>query len=414
MARELTMQVVRLQDLIGRELTVRDLVSGYQRDEQTNRVVGLDGKLDIRPAYQREFVYNERQSEAVIQTVYRGFPLNTMYWVENVDPETGETTYEVLDGQQRSISICDYIVGQDGKGNGFSVIFEGNNLPKTFATLQEDEKNLILDYPLEVYVCRGTDSEKLRWFYVINTVGVKLTTQELRNSTYHGPFVEAAKAIFSKESGRGIILAEHADGLPGGKSQKLLADSGDHAWLRQGYLETALSWVANRDGISIEEYMSRHKNDKDASDLWQYFVHVITWVHSTFKVYRPQMKGLPWGAWYERYNDTNANVPIRGMSSDDIEQWIQRLLTDDEVQSTRGIYEYLLDGDGKHLSLRAFDERTAMKVYEAQQHLCPVCVQEGKYDPYSFDEMQADHIMPWSKGGKTEDSNCNQEKGNRW
>lgn len=70
------------------QIKVRDLIEDYE-DDQEDGVVGYGGRLDIRPPYQREFVYKDHQQKAVIDTVLRGLPLNTMYWVKKADPVTG-------------------------------------------------------------------------------------------------------------------------------------------------------------------------------------------------------------------------------------------------------------------------------------------------------------------------------------
>ena len=167
-----------------KKVTVRDLVEEYH-DDGEGGVCGYGGKLDIRPPFQREFVYKDKQRDAVIETINQGFPLNVMYWAVREDG-----TYEVIDGQQRTISIAQYVEGDyslDGLG---------------FFNLQDDEQERILDYALQVYVCEGTASEKLAWFRIINIAGERLTNQELRNAVYAGPWVSDAKRHFSRKGER--------------------------------------------------------------------------------------------------------------------------------------------------------------------------------------------------------------------
>lgn len=87
-----------------KEISVRDLTNCYQ-DNEENGVVGFGGKLDIRPPYQREFVYDPKERDAVINTLQKNFPLNVMYWAVREDGN-----FEVIDGQQRTISICRYVI----------------------------------------------------------------------------------------------------------------------------------------------------------------------------------------------------------------------------------------------------------------------------------------------------------------
>lgn len=135
------------------EIPVRDVADSY-RDSAENGVVGYGGKLNIRPAFQREFIYKEKQRDEVIHTIQKGFPLNVMYWVDN-----GNGSYELLDGQQRTISICQYVAGD----------FSLDHM--RFDNLTATEREQILDYPLMVYICQGTDKEKLDWFKIINIAG---------------------------------------------------------------------------------------------------------------------------------------------------------------------------------------------------------------------------------------------------
>lgn len=209
------------------KLKVRDLIQGYNEDDATNRVVAWGGKLDVRPEYQREFVYDDDKRNAVINTVLNSFPLNIMYFVDRQDG-----TYEVLDGQQRIISICRYA------GNGFSVRipnasgkFDTVNFPNLF---QQNRDNF-LNYELTVYVCQGTDREKLDWFQVINIAGAVLTKQEIRNALYHGSWLTDAKSAFSRRN-----CAAHRNY---GKYMK-----GDY--IRQDYLETVFSWKAAAEGFT--------------------------------------------------------------------------------------------------------------------------------------------------------------------
>ena len=342
-----------------KKVTVKELTEGY-KDSDEEGVVGYSGMLDIRPAFQREFVYNDKQRNAVIDTVLRGFPLNTMYWSKN-----GDDRYELLDGQQRTLSICQYVNGDFSVDNRY------------FSTHTEDIQDKILGYELMVYVCEGTESEKLEWFRIINIAGEKLTDQELRNATYTGPWLSDAKLHFSKTGCAAYGLAsDYIKGSP----------------IRQDYLETALKWISNG---QIEEYMAKHQHDKNADELWFYFKDVIEWVGRYFPVKRGKlMKGQPWGDFYNKYKDTP-------LDKDELEAEIQKLIDDEEVGDQKGIYPYVLTREEKHLNLRQFDGKIAQRKYEEQKGVCPICKGEFK-----IEEMEADHIIPWHKGGKTTYENC--------
>ncbi len=344
------------------KVTVGEVAEGYINDEEEG-VTGYNDRLNIRPKYQREFVYKEAQRDEVIRTVMKGLPLNVMYWCK-----TDSGDFEVLDGQQRTISLCEYIDGS------FSVD------DKYFYNLPADKKNAILNYPLFVYVCEGAASEKLEWFKIINIAGEELTDQELRNAVYSGSWTSDAKRYFSKTGCAAAALA--GDYLKGSS-------------IRQEYLETAISWIANKEGISIEEYMAQHQNDKTAVQLWNYFRSVIDWVQAIFPKKRPEMKGIQWGLLY------NLHGARTDLNATELEDKIQKLMGDEDVTKKSGIYEYLLTGDERKLSIRAFDRRTMLAAYEKQLHKCIYC---GK--TFEFNEMHGDHILAWSKGGTTTPDNC--------
>lgn len=346
------------------KITIRDLYEGYEDDSnQEGPIVGYGGKLNIRPAYQREFIYGEKERNEVIRTVRRNFPLNTMYWVL-----TDEGNYELMDGQQRTISICQYVNGE------FSIDWDGQ--PRGFNNLTPDEREQILNYELSIYVCEGTDKERLDWFQIINIAGKPLTAQELRNAIYTGTWLADAKRWFSKRGGPAVAVGE-----------KYINAKVE----RQEYLEIALRWINNG---QIDEYMAQHQHDENAAVLWQYYQEVIAWINRIFPTYRKIMKGIEWGKLYNEHKDDPLNAS-------DLEKRVVELIEDDEVESKKGIYEYLLTGDERTLSLRAFDEKIKVMKYEAQKGICPVC---NKH--YEIDEMEADHIKPWSNSGKTVYDNC--------
>lgn len=354
-----------------KKVTIRELSKGYLNDAEEG-VRGYDEQLDIRPQYQREFVYKDKQRDEVVRTVMKGLPLNVMYWVDRGEKflleNPGEPRYEVMDGQQRTISICEYVDGS------FSVD------DKYFDNLPKDIQDKILDYKLFIYVCNGTDSEKLDWFRIINIAGEQLTDQELRNAVYAGPFVADAKRYFSKTGCAASTLGE-----------PYLRGSS----IRQDYLETAISWLAAKEGMTIEEFMARHQYDSKAIGLWNYFRNVIEWVQAIFPVKRKEMKGLPWGLFY------NQNSQRTDLDDKTLEAKISELMADEDVTRKSGVYEYVLTGNEKALSIRTFSERDKRAAYERQKGICPIC---GKKFP--FEKMHADHIIPWSKGGHTTPDNC--------
>ncbi|WP_278565821.1 HNH endonuclease family protein [Prevotella melaninogenica] len=367
------------------EVTVGDIARGYINNEEQG-VRGYGGQLDIRPPYQREFIYNENEQQAVISTVLKGYPLNVMYWVRR--SEDAECPYEVMDGQQRTVSLCEYV---DGK---FAYDF------KNFFNQPADIQKLILDYPLTIYLCEGEPSEKLEWFKTINIAGKPLNEQEINNAVYAGPFVTDAKRHFSKSNCGAYRLGKDlVNGTP----------------IRQEFLKKALEWMAEhetREGKpqSVVGYMAEHQHDPNANNLWTYFQNVLNWTITNFdlKKFKKIMKGLNWALYYDKYHSTTLDTA-------DLASRISKLILDSDVQKQMGIIPYVLTGDERHLDLRSFPEDIKLAVWEKQHHICLSCQKE-----FDYEFMEGDHITPWREGGRTVIENCqmlcrecNRRKGGR-
>ncbi|MCL1988980.1 MAG: DUF262 domain-containing protein, partial [Firmicutes bacterium] len=212
-----------------RKITIAEVVEGYNNSAEEG-VFAYGGKLNVRPPYQREYIYTEKDRDAVIDSILRGLPLSTIHWAKNDDG-----TLEVLDGQQRTISFCEYV------NENFGVMVDGHYMQ--FSNLTKTDQDTILNHKLSIYICEGNDKEKLDWFRIINIAGIKLTEQELRNAVYTGAWLAHAKTMFSKSNGAAVLLG---DNYVNGSA------------IRQEVLETALKWISKN---NIESYMSAHQHD---------------------------------------------------------------------------------------------------------------------------------------------------------
>lgn len=353
------------------EVTVGEITNGYVNNDELG-VRGYGGLLDIRPPYQREFIYNEKEQKAVITTVLHEYPLNVMYWVKRSDD--AECPYEVMDGQQRTLSLCEYVAGK------FSYDF------KNFFNQPKDIQDRILNYKLTVYVCEGKASEKLEWFKTINIAGKPLNDQEISNAIYAGPFVSDAKRHFSKSNCGAYRLGKDlVNGTP----------------IRQDFLKKALEWMADHETRNGHRqtaigYMADHQHDPNANNLWTYFQTVLNWAITNFdmKKFKKIMRGLDWAWLYDKYGSETLDTAALGIR-------ISELMRDSEVQRQTGIIPYVLTGDEHHLDLRSFPEDIKLAVWEQQHHICPLCGKE-----YDFEFMEGDHITPWRDGGRTVIENC--------
>ncbi len=168
-------------------------------------------------------------------------------------------------------------------------------------------------------------------------------------------------------------------------------------WNRQEGLETVVSWISNG---KIESYMNIHQHDINDNELWLYYQSVISWIKLLFPNYRREMKSVNWGFLYNNYSKNQYDADV-------FEKRIYELMMDSEVENKKGIYTYIFDGNEKYLNLRVFDDNIKRSVYERQCGICPMCAGTiNKNKKWDFEEMEGDHNIPWSRGGKTTEENC--------
>ena len=379
------------------DITVKDICEGFVYNELEGKgLFGLNGKLTIQPEYQRNYIYADGMKDvAVIDSVLKGYPLGLIYFNQVGD------RYEVLDGQQRITSLGRFVTHK-------LAIKDKSGMEQYIDGLNAEDREKVLNTRLLIYVCEGTESEIKDWFQTINIVGVALNNQEKLNAIYSGPFVTALKEEFSNSQNANIQ-----------KWSAYVSGSAN----RQDYLERALQWVSQG---NVEAYMSLHRQDKDITPVKTYFNSVIDWVSSVFSDVLPQMRGLEWGRLYELYHKTPYGM-------DAVSQRVHELMGDPFVTNQKGIFEYILGGeqDASLLNIRVFDKATINRVYTQQTQTakekgvsnCPDCALQGGNNGtriYKLNEMEADHVTAWSKGGATSIENCqmlckthNRAKGNR-
>lgn len=385
-----------METTLKTDWTVKDITEGFvYNDYEGKGLYGLNGKLVIQPEYQRNYIYADGNKDvAVIDSLLKGYPLGLIYFNKAGD------LLEVLDGQQRITSFGRYVKGR------FPILDE-NGVQQYFTALSGDLQKKILDAKLTIYICEGEESEIKQWFKTINISGVPLNEQELLNAIYSGEFVTRAKEIFSNSQNSNV--------------QKWSAYVSGNV-IRQDFLKTALEWVSKG---NIDKYMSRHRHDDNITELETYFTTVIDWISNLFEDVEPEMRGLNWGELYEKYHKNS-------YSPKEISEKVRQLQGDFFVKNKKGIYEYILSGESfeykKLLNIRIFEEPVKKSQYKIQtdeaieNHTsnCPLCAIGNSTKIWNYNEMDADHITAWSKGGSTTTDNCqmlcithNRAKGNK-
>lgn len=389
-----------MKTILKTDITIKEICDGFAYNELEGKgLFGLSGKLTIQPEYQRNYIYASdggKKEAAVVESVLKEYPIGLIYL-----NKVSEDKFEVLDGQQRITSLGRFITGK------FAIIDE-NGMPQNFSGMAKDKQIRILETKLLIYECEGTESQIKEWFKTINIAGVPLNNQELLNAVYSGPFVTLGKAEFSNSQNANIQ-----------KWSAYVSGSAN----RQEFLERALDWVSKNE---IGDYMSRHRYDDNITELITYFNAVIDWVSSVFSDVESEMRGQEWGRLYEKYHK-------QAYDAAKISAEVQKLYGDPYVKSRRGIFEYILGGsvDMKLLDVRVFDEATKKSVFTTQTETakvkgisncshCAIGHDVNKSKIWELDEMDADHVEAWSKGGATSIKNCemlckthNRAKGNR-
>mgnify|MGYP001209411017 CR=1 FL=1 len=389
-----------METTLQTNITVKDICEGFVYNELEGKgLFGLSGKLTIQPEYQRNYIYASdggKKEMAVVESVLKGYPIGLIYF-----NKVSDTNLEVLDGQQRITSLGRFITGK------FAIKDDDGN-EQYFSGMAKDKKIRILETKLTIYECNGTESEIKEWFKTINIAGVPLNDQEFLNAIYSGPFVTLGKAEFSNSQNANIQ-----------KWSAYIKGSAN----RQDFFEQALDWVSKG---NISDYMSRHRKDKNIKELKTYFNSVIDWVSTVFTDVENEMRGIEWGRLYEEYHKKAYN-PTK------VSAEVKKLYADPYVKSKKGIFEYILGGstDTKLLDVRIFDDATKNSVYASQtkkaeaknESNCPLCSighDANKNKIWKLNEMDADHVTAWIKGGATSEKNCqmlckthNRAKGNR-
>ena len=391
--------------------TIREIVTGFTYDENENKGLhGLSGRLVIQPAYQRNYLYGDgKRDAAVVESVLKGYPLGLIYF-NVVDAATGpgagtQKMLEILDGQQRVTSLGRYY-------NGLFSVEDPYGNKRNFMSLSPDMQQKFLDTELLIFECEGTEDKINEWFKTINIAGIPLNDQELRNAVYSGPFVSAAKAVYSNsQNSNQSKWSNFIRGVPN----------------RQEVLEVVLGWVAAKNNQSIDDYMLAHRHDTDCRELENYVDTVINWASTVFPMVNASMRGLPWDQYYREYHQT-------GYDPDATMRRAQELLTDSAVNNKRGVFEYILGGekDKQKLDVRIFPAKMKERVYHRQtkaaeaagESNCRMCVEDvndaNAKRMYTLKEMEADHVTAWTRGGATDEANCdmlcrkhNRSKGNK-
>ena len=393
--------------------TLGEIAKGYSDKSEDNvgGVTTMDGYINIRPKYQRAFIVekDKKWRSRLIDSVLNGRPIGNFYFAAK---DNGY--YEVLDGQQRLMTLCAVI----SNGNEGTISYEdekdGRIKEGAFNNLPPKWQKKIKDYKLKVYLCYGEEEGMLNWFTTINQPHSELTKQEIRNAVYCGTFVEDAKRLFSKTKANSAPTSEFQD-----HDSPYYFDKFSHSLKleRQDFLERVIDWVSrpmseynprkkNETGDEKEErinnYMSIHRNDANADSLAIGYKKIVDWAYRTFDediIKQKGVRGCDWGELYALFGHKTFDL-------EKINREMDELLDNNSIARTQNVAKYVLAGKQtndedeniryKLLNVKGLTERERNKLYKMQGGIDPI---DGRH--YDIKDMQAHHIVPIYAGGET-------------
>lgn len=393
--------------------TLGEIAKGYSDKSEDNvgGVTTMDGYINIRPKYQRAFIVekDKKWRSRLIDSVLNGRPIGNFYFAAK---DNGY--YEVLDGQQRLMTLCAVI--SNGNEGTISYVDEKDGRIKegAFNNLPPKWQKKIKDYKLKVYLCYGEEEGMLNWFTTINQPHSELTKQEIRNAVYCGTFVEDAKRLFSKTKANSAPTSEFQD-----HDSPYYFDKFSHSLKleRQDFLERVIDWVSrpmseynprkkNETGDEKEErinnYMSIHRNDANADSLVIGYKKIVDWAYRTFDediIKQKGVRGCDWGELYALFGHKTFDL-------EKINREMDELLDNNSIARTQNVAKYVLAGKQtndedeniryKLLNVKGLTERERNKLYKMQGGIDPI---DGRH--YDIKDMQAHHIVPIYAGGET-------------
>lgn len=363
---------------------IKDLIEDF-KDSKNSSPTAFGGKLEVRPHYQRLFVYKPKMQAEVINSIRNGTPLGPMIYHEH-----GDGTYSLFDGQQRSLSILYFCHDK------FPIFLKdeyGNKKRYIFSDLKEERTDIyykILNYELDIRTVSGKEGDIVHMFNVINRQGEQLSSQEKRNIFY--------------SSGGWLPDAQHAFCTEGCDGYDISKNFISCRINRQDLLEIALTWISHYQNMKIEDYMDLHHRDADADELWFFFENVCDWVNKHFSKWFGK---LPNGALSlnHRWGDLYKIAMTNGMWKEGkaLDDEINNYLTNTKVGEFKesGLIPYLITGEIKHLKAKPFSSDIKKRVYHRQNGICPCCSQHHEYA-----NMDGHHIEAQLLGGATTEENC--------
>jgi hypothetical protein len=378
------------------------------------------GQLDLQPKFQREYVWNTKPElpSRLIESLLLEIPIPPIYF-----GKVAEGRLEVIDGQQRLTTLVDFVSNQFAlrKLRSMASLNE-----KRFKDLTKQQQEKILDTPIRSIVIDAAGNTELRYevFERLNRGSMILNEQELRNCLYRGPFND--------------LLAElEMD------SYWRKAKGGSSPEGRFKERETILRFFAFADRISqyagslkqfLNEYMARYA-PREQNELKVHaglFRQTMQNVYAVFgeksaRLYDVNLRTNR-GNWETKFSVTALDIQASALmnrpavkvqkAAEQIrELFLFTLLTDNEMKdaiSKRTAssaqtrirwtkFRQLIDPiiDGTVIEPRFFEYEFRKQLFE-ESDLCRLC----KNQIHTFEDCTVDHIVPYSKGGKTIQENA--------
>jgi len=196
----------------------RKLVSFDSYDLSVRQLLDMveSGDIFVPPEYQRQFIWDPTRQSALIESVFLGIPVPSLFMATNPD-----STWEVVDGVQRLGTLSHFVASSkllEKISRDTPLTIEGLEKLTTLngLTFEDFPKSLQLRFftrPVRVTVLNDKSDLSVRFdlFERLNTGGVLLTAQEIRNCVYRGPFNDAIKEISAYPAFRAVVKIKDGD-----------------------------------------------------------------------------------------------------------------------------------------------------------------------------------------------------------
>ena len=386
-----------------------------------------DGDLDLQPEYQRKYVATPKIASKLIESVIMDVPIPVIYLAEEQDG-----TYSVIDGQQRLTSFLSFINGKYPSGDTFKLtglkVYKELNR-KTFSDLEKEHQNKIRKTTLHTIVIKKESNEDVKFeiFERLNTGSIKLNEDEIRNTVYRGNYIKLLAELEESETFHNVVQKDNYKKrmIYRGMILRFFAISEKSYLNYQPSMKQFCNKELRDNRFLTDEKTKEYRNRfNDCIDLVK-----VVFGETAFRRYIPTDKEREQGNWTTtRINMALYDIQMCGFvnySKNEVlrnADFIREAMIELMINNREFIDSILIQTSNKEVLKKRFkiwfekldeiignngyEQRTFS--YQLKKELFeknPVCAISGQRI-LAIEDAEVDHIVPFSKGGKTEMDNA--------